>query len=336
MTPDQILDRLAAASLPWEVAANVLLQTTLILAAGLCAGRLSRSCGAAVQSLVYRTTLVAVLLCPLLALGLTVAGFDRLVFDIEPYFRAEARDPQIALKSTATRETVKSSSFDLSLPPKVEADAKPAAAQPEQTASLSKPQISHVELSAHPRYEQSPLAPPPPLDKASQEVEPSGADAAVAVALLIAAMWLVASVYLLVRLAIAQLRTVWLRRMAIPVDPAEIALCRQLAADIRLRPPEVLRAPFLSSACLVGYWRPAVLLPDADDTQLRQALVHELAHLSPCSRWCGCWPGELRRRLKRCATISSCSTAPTVAATRSCLWNWPAVTWRRHCRRAWA
>ncbi|MEX2142767.1 MAG: M56 family metallopeptidase [Pirellulales bacterium] len=280
MTWDQIVHRLATASSPWEIAANVLLQTTLILAAGLVAGRLSRSGGAALQSLVYRTTLVAVLLCPLLAFGLNATGFDRLVLDIEPYFQPEGPDPQIAVKSTATRETVESSSFDLPLPPQVDANTEPAAAEPEQTASLSMPQSSHVELTSPPPYEQSPAAPAPVMEEAPQQVELASNNTAVAVALLAAATWIFLSVYLLVRLAIAQLRTVRLRRMAIPVDPAEAALCRQLAADFQVRPPEVLRAPFLSGACLIGYWRPAVLLPDADDTPLRQALMHELAHLS--------------------------------------------------------
>ena len=57
-------------------AVNWLVQSTLLIAAGLVAGRLLHARGAAAQSIVYRTTLIAVLVCPLATMALWTAGFS--------------------------------------------------------------------------------------------------------------------------------------------------------------------------------------------------------------------------------------------------------------------
>src|SRR5262245_57578271 len=65
---------LDAAAAVFGFAANWLLQSTLLIAAGLAAGRLLRRRGSAVQSAVYRTTLAAVVVCPLATLLLALGG----------------------------------------------------------------------------------------------------------------------------------------------------------------------------------------------------------------------------------------------------------------------
>lgn len=57
-----------------ELALNWLLQSTLLSGLGLLGGRLLQRRGSAVQSVVYRTTLAAVLLCPIASAGLWLAG----------------------------------------------------------------------------------------------------------------------------------------------------------------------------------------------------------------------------------------------------------------------
>src|SRR6185295_14340861 len=56
------------------LAVNWLIQSTLLIAGGLFVGFLLRHRGSAVQSAVYRTTLVAVLVCPLATWGLSLLG----------------------------------------------------------------------------------------------------------------------------------------------------------------------------------------------------------------------------------------------------------------------
>ena len=49
---------------------------------------------------------------------------------------------------------------------------------------------------------------------------------------------------------------------------------------MRVSPPAVLRTPFLSSPCLDGLRRPAILLPEDAVENLVETFVHELAHLA--------------------------------------------------------
>lgn len=65
---------LDAATAAFEFAVNSLLQSTLLIAVGLTIGRLMRRQGSAAQSAVYRTTLAAVILCPIATLGLSLTG----------------------------------------------------------------------------------------------------------------------------------------------------------------------------------------------------------------------------------------------------------------------
>src|SRR5262245_44326238 len=57
-----------------EFAFNWLLQSTLLISTGLVVGKLLSTQGSALQSFVYRMTLAAAVLCPLLTLALSVAG----------------------------------------------------------------------------------------------------------------------------------------------------------------------------------------------------------------------------------------------------------------------
>ena len=72
--PATLTTALAGVGLTW------LVQSTVLLALGLLAGRLLKRVGAAVQSGVYRTTLAAVLVCPFASAILTAAGYDGLTF----------------------------------------------------------------------------------------------------------------------------------------------------------------------------------------------------------------------------------------------------------------
>lgn len=66
-----------------QAAAAVLLQSTVLIGLGLVAGRLLRTRGAALQSAVYRTTLVAVVLCPAASLLWDRAGVEGLAIERE-------------------------------------------------------------------------------------------------------------------------------------------------------------------------------------------------------------------------------------------------------------
>ena len=275
MSWDRLIERMAAPHLPWEVPANVFLQSTLILGAGLLAGRLSKSCGAAVQSLVYRATLVAVLVCPLLAIALALAGFDHPLVNVESYLGPQT----VKLQIDSQPNTVDNIADTQPVAPPVDRRVPNAHAISEQPELPIGPYLNPTAATSIP-------IPPPSgplisrIEEPPQPIPQTKTNAAATIAILAGAAWLFLSIYLLVRLSLAHLRTVRIRQLSIPANVAEIALCRQIAGDFHVRPPAVLRAPFLTSACLVGYWRPAVLLPEADATPLRRRWFTGCAHLS--------------------------------------------------------
>ena len=96
---------------------------------------------------------------------------------------------------------------------------------------------------------------------------------------IILAFWLLGTAILAMRLLVGHRRMARLRGTAIPAEPEAQALCHELAGRMRLRLPGVLRSPFLSSPCLDGLRRPAILLPEDAEQHLRDTFVHELAHL---------------------------------------------------------
>ena len=71
---------LAAGSLiPAGLVLTWLIQSTVLLAVGLLAGHLLRKRGPAVQSALYRTTLGAVILCPVASVSMAAMGFSGLL-----------------------------------------------------------------------------------------------------------------------------------------------------------------------------------------------------------------------------------------------------------------
>jgi beta-lactamase regulating signal transducer with metallopeptidase domain len=97
-------------------------------------------------------------------------------------------------------------------------------------------------------------------------------------------LWLVTSGLLLLRLLIAYARMRHIRSHAREAPSTLCAACKQLAGDIHVTPPLLLIGALVKSPCLVGFLRPAVLLPEsyaaAGTLASREVIVHELAHLA--------------------------------------------------------
>jgi len=246
---------LAGLALTW------LVQSSVLLALGLLAGRLIRKLGPAVQSAVYRTTLAAVLVCPLASGILAWGGLDGLSFMLPP--------PRFAEPAGMERGVV------FRYPP--------AAETPTTEAVKSRLESTSPIVGATPALD----APPRPIATATPVMievrRPAGSRLSTLVPItgLALAVWIIGALVLAARLAVGQRRMAQLRASAIPAEPDAEALCRDLAGRLHLAPPSVMRSPFLFSPCLDGLRRPAILLPDDDDDDnLHETLVHELAHLA--------------------------------------------------------
>jgi len=240
---------LAAGSLaPIDEVLTWLIQSTVLLTVGLLAGRFLKGRGPAVQSAHYRTILVAVLVCPIASMAIAAMGFPGLVIRVP----GAAADDQIEVADRG----------------------------PDRVGSIARNGSTVIPTLFDRRAIAPSAVEAPRVLSAGTAPEPvksvTGPDA---IAPIVLALWLLGTAILAIRLLVGHRRMVRLRGTAIPAEPEAEAMCHELARRMRLRLPGVLRSPFLSSPCLDGLRRPAILLPEDADENLRDTFVHELAHL---------------------------------------------------------
>ncbi len=262
-----------------------LVQSTLLITAGLALAWVLSRWGAAAQSIVYRATLAAILLCPFFSWFLTTAGFTGYSLAIPSAWSAPA--PGAA---------------ELSAPPAVRAPSEPATSpslpsstamgQPtfpggpvpplgqstsryelsENSGDLLSPPIVQAVAKPNENLPRSDLSSQSPL---SASLTPWGVAAAA-----FCLLWILISGAGLLHLALAWRRLARIRQRAVAADEATRRLCRELAQRLRVKTPLLLVTPFLPGPCLTGWRRPAILLPESTGPQsLGDVLTHELAHL---------------------------------------------------------
>jgi beta-lactamase regulating signal transducer with metallopeptidase domain/protocatechuate 3,4-dioxygenase beta subunit len=248
-----------------------LIQSTVLLTVGLVAGRFLKRRGPAVQSALYRTILVAVLVCPIASMAIAAMGFPGLVIRLPSVAAANdnnalaRRGPDRVGPIVRRGSTVIPAAFDLGA-------IAPLAVEPTHALNPTALPVGTAASTGPPRTLGTGTTPEP--------VESvTGPDWIAPIASLMLAFWLLGAAILAVRLLVGYRRMARLRGTAIPAEPEAEALCHELARRMRLKLPEVLRSPFLSSPCLAGLQRPAILLPEDVEQNLRDTFVHELAHL---------------------------------------------------------
>ncbi|MEX2142263.1 MAG: M56 family metallopeptidase [Pirellulales bacterium] len=276
-----------------EVAVVWLVQSTVILLVGLAASRLLARRGPALQSALYRTTLVAVVCCPLSALSLS------------RWAAPQGFLPAIEVGVMRPDQPVGASQDNATSLSNVAGDDSTFTPRSAVGTSFDAP-VGHdfgdAELGNAPfeggspntdRAIEAPIhTAAPPSDPASvADVAPPGSDGRAGAAwqvrtgtalfaIAISLAWLLTSLVLLVRIVIGLRRMRQLCRSGTPVEPHEQRLCNEHAAAIGVDPPLVERTPFLDSPCLAGLLRPVILLPEEPlRVPLEAVLIHELAHL---------------------------------------------------------
>jgi beta-lactamase regulating signal transducer with metallopeptidase domain len=141
-----------------------------------------------------------------------------------------------------------------------------------------------------PPLDASRVLPPLSLDPATSDGHasaPAGVPTADQIVALAAAAWLVAAAGFLLRLLGGWLRVVAIRRRSAPVaDPATRALAGSLAGELGLpRAPALLESREIDAPVVIGWRRPALLLPRDVLTHLPAdrlvpVVAHELAHVA--------------------------------------------------------
>ncbi|QDV38849.1 M56 family metallopeptidase [Tautonia plasticadhaerens] len=258
-----------------EFALNWLIQSTVLLAIGLAAGRLLRPAGAAVQSASYRATLAAVLASPLASAALLGAGIDGVRIRL-----AAAEPPEVA--PVPPPPAVGSAPGETSGPVPVGGPRRPGPSSDAGTVARSPSARPEVGIEWRSLAGAADAAVSPEADAGPAGGGPrvawSRADVG-SIALPIGVVWLAGTLALLVRLLVGHRRLARLRGRASRVEPEVEELARGLARALGVALPGILRSPYLASPCLCGLRRPAILLPEGEDDP-REAIVHELAHLA--------------------------------------------------------
>lgn len=236
---------------------GVLIQSTLLLALGLLAGKLLQRRGPVLQSLVYRMTLGAVVASMLLSVLL--AGSFHLLWSVS-LPPAPGSSVSLATSSTApAAEAVPQRPV-----PPVHGTAPAATAR---TAAEAAAVVTH-----------RPSAP------AATVAEPCACLGLLY--LLTTGIWGAGSVLLLGGLLFCQWWIGRLRQGAAPIRTgAAAAMLQRLCESLSVRPPELLASARVRSPFLTGLWRPAILLPSGceaefDGPALPAIFIHELTHLA--------------------------------------------------------
>ncbi len=274
-------------------AANWLLQSTLLIAAGLSIGWMLRRRGSAVQSAVYRTTLLAVIVCPLATSLLALVDIPGWSLEMPAAWTLQRYAVPLEIPETEfASAAIVSARSDA---PPFPADDWPAV---ETSAFPTGTAAAFGFVGEEPRQDALAALPVADSHAVDRRSATSAIDGEEATARAAAETWLfqirpfgwlaigislfglAVSAVLLFRLSMAWRRMNRLRSTATAAEAATQRVCQELAALLSVSPPEVLRSPYLSSPCLAGLTRPAVLLPEADPSSpIRDVLVHELAHL---------------------------------------------------------
>jgi beta-lactamase regulating signal transducer with metallopeptidase domain/uncharacterized GH25 family protein len=292
-----------------ELATTWWLQATILLVIGLLAATLLHK--PVWQSFVFRVTIASVLLCPFLAQLLSLTGSSLLTIDLHSQILSQQQEnasttlwvqhhPNLQDDALLAESSVDSlASFDdfrhMNSPAEkdfsTETDGGTIAADTLAEGSKAPRQASVASAGL-------------PETGTSQSMSSYFASQLSRYGMLALAIWIAGTTVLMVRLLFDLAHSQSLRRQAGRVDEQCENACHQLAKRLQLNQhPEVLVNPFLSSPCLIGHWRPAILLPeDIEVSCYDQVFLHELAHLRR-GDWLWCVVGRIAHALLWCQPL---------------------------------
>lgn len=244
------------------VAAMIFVETSLVLVLAIGLAGLLRGRSPIVRSMILRAALVAIAVGPAASFALGWFGI--------PGLRVI---PPIRMQSTGTHLD------DFSPTPlsidrdQVRLAERPATGQSEAGA------LVRTDATGTPVAHAQPAAGPQARAPAPSSSQPRRSRAGW-ISLAFLGLWIVVSGLLIARLAIANVLIVILRRAAGPAAPGVRERCGSIARQLGVPAPDILIAKGISGPCLVGWLRPAILLPPEGEDAEREILIHELAHLA--------------------------------------------------------
>jgi beta-lactamase regulating signal transducer with metallopeptidase domain len=228
---------------------NLLAHSTVLIALGLLVSHAVRDRGAALQSLVLRMTLIGVLLCPLVSVGVNRMGMEDFTVSMPR---------TLVISGDAIRE----SAVLVINPPALLVRAREAGLVPGSAVNTAAMQSGKV-------------------------VKPERRSGMEGWIRFIAAEIVMISVsltfFMLLNLTSAFRLIRHVLSSASEAAPGLIRKCTILAESMGVRPPPVFVSACVRSPFITGVFRPVVLLPrtnGCNEAISRDVLVHELAHLA--------------------------------------------------------
>lgn len=252
-----------------DFAVHILLQSTLLIAVGLLAVRFCGRHKPAVQSTILRVTLIAVLFCPLASLTLSnigITGYALLpAWETKQIAQSESATISQAINTTppVTDEMIVSrindpnGMTDLNRLPGTDFDSTSIPLTTNTQTSLTAPSVPAI------------------VSITSNHSIPFAG-------WFVSLIWLTGAVVLLAKLLLGNRKVSQLRRTSQAADIKTQRLCQETSETLGLLPPEVKIAAAVHSPCLIGIWKPVILLPEQktlSEPVLRDIFLHELAHL---------------------------------------------------------
>jgi beta-lactamase regulating signal transducer with metallopeptidase domain len=244
----------------WQLAALMLVQSTLLIAGVYLTVKLLRLRDAALLSVIYRSVLLATLVAPLGTLTMTRS-------EIAGWWPRHWSERPIASLQPVQEQTL----------------------QLEKSESTLNFKVSSVPLTPQSTME-SVLQTTPPKDVQSSEAASASVaypDLAFTAKCVFCFAWLSISILFLIRLWRTHLQLARTLSKAVPVEQSVQSYCDQLAGKFKVSSPRVVCSPYFTSPFLTGVLHPIVHLSSdgTDDLDhdrangLRDILIHELAHL---------------------------------------------------------
>lgn len=253
-------------------AVHVLLQSTLLTAVGCLAMRFCGRQKPAVQSVILRVTLLAVLVCPLASLAAHQLGATS-------YGLLPAWD----MNAVAVTDSIPAPEASSPLPTETgNSEGLPAAHAPLEAMPL--PQDPVVTTNIPEASNVAPFAADnAPVSTVAIENRQAEFSLQTLIGWSITLIWLSGALVLLTKLLRAYRGMTRVRSNSLPAEAHLQDLCRETAEQLGLRPPEVRISPVVHSPCLTGIRKPLILLPAPNalsEAVLRDIFLHELAHLA--------------------------------------------------------
>ncbi|MFC1692419.1 M56 family metallopeptidase [Candidatus Latescibacterota bacterium] len=277
-----------AANLAVMVGANLLVQSTIIVAVGLTVARAMKPWGAAVQSVILRAFLVAIFLSPLVSMLVAYTGVSGLTWSV-PVLTTFDSSAGKQLSSTFEQNNRVSSMVGErnNTYEKVPVEGN----VPPETAKISPIPPGSLQTgggSTTPRgitpfriSRKVPIFRSGGIRRIARGISHRLYNTRVIVYIVVTVLWFSLSLILLLRVIAAHAVILKLRRNAVETKRSYRDLCGALAVELNVPAPSVIQSPQVIVPFVAGFIRPCIFLPlGRSETSLpiNAVLLHELCH----------------------------------------------------------